>query len=93
MTLPIAEADATILLEVLERVLERESVVRAISTAPSRGGVRPVSLSKPDTEWLHDHLAPLHRSLLENRKRPGKERRILTTLNRVIPTLAYRPER
>jgi hypothetical protein len=93
ITLPIAEADAAILLEVLERVPEREHVGQAIATAPLRGAVRHVGLSKPDAEWLYDHLAPLHRSLLENRKRSGKERRILTTLNRITPMLAYRLER
>ncbi len=91
--LPIAEADATVLLEVLERFPERESGVRAIEMAPPRGGVRHVGLTRPDAEWLYDQLAPLHRSLLERRKRSGKERRILSTLNRVMPMLAYRLER
>jgi hypothetical protein len=93
ITLPIAEADTAILLEVLERLPERERLGQAIATAPLRGAVRHVGLSQSDAEWLYDHLAPLHRSLLENRKRSGKDRRILTAFNRFIPMLAYRLER
>jgi hypothetical protein len=90
ITLPIADTDAPILLEVLARLPEREGVIRAVATAPPRGAIRHVSLSKPDAEWLQDHLTPFHRSLLESRKRSGKDRRLLRTLNRVIPMLAYR---
>jgi hypothetical protein len=93
MILPIAELDAAILQEVLERLPERESVVRAIATAPPRGALRHVRLSRADAQWLHDHLAPVQRSLLEGGQSSGKERRILRALNRIIPMLVYRLER
>jgi hypothetical protein len=90
VTLPIGDADATILLEVLERPPGRESVMRAISAAQPRAGMYHVSLTTPDAQWLHDQLVPIQRTLLEHPRRSGKERRTLRTLNRVISMLSYR---
>lgn len=93
ITLPIGNADATILLELLERLPEGESVMRAISAAQARAGMYHVSLTTPDAQWLHDHLVPIQRALLGHPRRSGKQRQTVRTLNRVIPMLAYRLER
>jgi hypothetical protein len=93
ITLPIAEEGAAILVEVVEGLPGGESVVSAIWAAQPRAGMCHVSLTTPDAQWLHDQLVPIHRLLVESRKRSGKDRRLLRTLNRVIPMLAYYLER